>query len=128
LKQLDELEKELATKADGYVTSIKLDESIAFLFGNGTTIGQVCSYAKGLESKKVETIPGFCCLDAPYEAQDWGQTVSFETVLHYFPLPFPVDPVFYKTVSLDIILFLLESLHVKSMCPILAQMHHQVQP
>lgn len=57
-------------------SSTFFDESIALLFGNKTTIGQVCSYSRGLESQTVEDTPGFCCLDAPYEAQDWGETVS----------------------------------------------------
>ena len=54
------------------------DESIALLFGNKTTIGQVCAYSRGLELETVESNPGFCCLDAPYEAQEWGETVSEE--------------------------------------------------
>ena len=52
-----------------------LDESLAIIFGNGTTIGQVCSYARGLEAGTVEDLPGFCCLDAPYETQNWGEKV-----------------------------------------------------
>lgn len=40
------------------------------------TIGQVCSYARGLELQTVDAIPGFCCLDAPYEADDWGETFT----------------------------------------------------
>ena len=55
-----------------------LDASIALVFGNKTTIGQVCSFAKGLASKTVTTIPGFCCLDAPYQSKidSWGEKVS----------------------------------------------------
>ena len=52
-----------------------LDASIALLFGNETTIGQVCAYANGLEDKIVDDVPGFCCLDAPYESEDWGEKV-----------------------------------------------------
>jgi hypothetical protein len=54
------------------------DSSIALVFGNKTTIGQVCSFAKGLTSKTVTTVPGFCCLDAPYESkiEEWGEKVS----------------------------------------------------
>ncbi|KAL9191170.1 hypothetical protein ACHAXT_000876, partial [Thalassiosira profunda] len=56
-----------------------LDASIALTFGNKTTIGQVCAYAKGLtddggdEGPTVEGLPGFCCLDAPYQSQVWGE-------------------------------------------------------
>lgn len=92
--QLDRLLKAQEGISDAGIASSNLDDSIALLLGSGTTIGQTCSYAKGLELKTVETVPGFCCLDAPYEAQDWGETVSCETVLHYFPLP--VDPVFFN--------------------------------
>ena len=53
------------------------DTSIALIFGNKTTIGQVCSFAKGLTSTIVSIIPGFCCLDAPYQskAEEWGEKV-----------------------------------------------------
>ena len=37
------------------------DESIELLFGNKTTIGQICAYSRGLEEVTVEDIPGFCC-------------------------------------------------------------------
>ena len=57
------------------------DDSIALLFGNGTTIGQVCSYSKGLEEEVVENVPGFCCMDAPYEANDWGENGQNYTAL-----------------------------------------------
>ena len=54
------------------------DASIALVFGNKTTIGQVCSFAKGLKSSTVTNIPGFCCLDAPYQSkiEYWGEKVS----------------------------------------------------
>ena len=54
------------------------DIAIALVFGNKTTIGQVCSFAKGLASKTVTNIPGFCCLDAPYQSkvEEWGEKVS----------------------------------------------------
>ena len=46
------------------------------MFGNETTIGQICSYAKAWDNYFVNTLPGYCCLDAPYEANLWGETVS----------------------------------------------------
>jgi hypothetical protein len=52
-----------------------LDKSIALIFGVKTTIGQVCAFAKGLKEGKVDDVPGFCCLDAPYESADWGEKV-----------------------------------------------------
>ena len=56
-----------------------LDVSIELLFGKKTSIGQVCAYAQGVENNNVEDVPGFCCLDAPYEdsaGQVWGEKVS----------------------------------------------------
>ena len=54
------------------------DIAIALVFGNKTTIGQVCSFAKGLTLEKVKHFPGFCCLDAPYQSkiEEWGEKVS----------------------------------------------------
>ena len=31
----------------------------------------------GIEEDVVEDVPGFCCSDAPYEANDWGEVVRF---------------------------------------------------
>ena len=53
-----------------------LDDSIALIFGNQTTIGQICSFAQGLKNEVVDNVPGFCCLDAPYESLDWGEIYS----------------------------------------------------
>jgi hypothetical protein len=59
-------------------TNDLFDKAIALVFGNKTTIGQVCSFAKGLASNTVTAIPGFCCLDAPYQSkiEEWGEKVS----------------------------------------------------
>lgn len=38
-----------------------LDTSIALLWGNKTTIGQVCSFSKGVEAGTVEDVPGNIC-------------------------------------------------------------------
>lgn len=37
---------------------------------------KVCAYSRGLEQETVDDLPGFCCLDAPYENTDWGEAVS----------------------------------------------------
>lgn len=55
-----------------------LDASVALFFGNKTTIGQVCAYANGLEENLVDDVPGFCCLDAPYQSKDWGEKVRIK--------------------------------------------------
>ena len=60
-----------------------LDDSIALVFGNKTTIGSVCSYSRALEEELVDNIPGFCCLDAPYESNNWGEIVSTSPVNRY---------------------------------------------
>ncbi len=57
-----------------------MDTSIALMYGNKTTIGQVCAFAQGLTSGTVTQIPGFCCLDAPYQSknnEEWGEKVRF---------------------------------------------------
>ena len=60
------------------MTNDLFDKAIALVFGEKTTIGQVCSFAKGLASNTVTAIPGFCCLDAPYQSkiEEWGEKVS----------------------------------------------------
>ena len=65
-------------KAQFNMTKDIFDTSIALVFGHKTTIGQVCSFAKGLASNTVTAIPGFCCLDAPYQSkiEEWGEKVS----------------------------------------------------
>jgi hypothetical protein len=70
-------------KAQFQKTMDMFDSSIALVFGNKTTIGQVCSFAKGLKSKTVTNIPGFCCLDAPYQSkiEEWGEKVSLGDAL-----------------------------------------------
>jgi len=81
LKRLPPIRNSLKKRLSGFkrlpnFSETTLDDSIALLFGNKTTIGQVCAYSRGLELKTVVNTTGFCCLDAPYEAQDWGETVS----------------------------------------------------
>lgn len=52
------------------------DTTSTLLFGEETTIGQICSYAKAAEAGTLTALPGYCCLDAPYESKLWGETVS----------------------------------------------------
>lgn len=52
------------------------DTMSTLMFGKETTIGQMCSYAKALDEDFVTTLPGYCCLDAPYQGNVWGETVS----------------------------------------------------
>lgn len=63
---------------DKKVTRTALDDSLALIFGNRTTVGQVCSYASGLKKSNADlsSVPGFCCMDAPYEADYWGELFS----------------------------------------------------
>jgi len=63
-----------AAKNGQRVTS--LDTSIALVFGNKTTIGQVCSYSQGMDTDEEDALPGYCCMDAPYESDYWGETYS----------------------------------------------------
>jgi hypothetical protein len=72
----DDCKKQLKTQFNK--TNDLFDKAIALVFGEKTTIGQVCSFAKGLASNTVTAIPGFCCLDAPYQSkiEEWGEKVS----------------------------------------------------
>ena len=37
---------------------------------------KVCSFAKGLGDGAIDSAPGFCCLDAPYQSKpNWGEKV-----------------------------------------------------
>ena len=79
LTNIEELQTRQADFFDTGLTMDSLDKSISLVFGDKTTIGQVCAYSKGLTStnKTVVDIPGFCCLDAPYKArnEEWGEKV-----------------------------------------------------
>lgn len=55
------------------------------LFGNKTTIGQICSYADAMDKTVqvrgesvplIEDLPGYCCLDYPDETEWWGEQYS----------------------------------------------------
>ena len=60
------------------------DTMTNLLFGNKTTIGQVCSYAHAMTTVVDETknemlandLPGFCCLDSPDDTEWWGEKYS----------------------------------------------------
>lgn len=71
--QLETLEKEQDNLVRAGRSRVQLDDSIAMVFGNKTTVGQICAYSRGLEDNVVDDITGFCCLDAPYESKDWGE-------------------------------------------------------
>jgi len=167
---IKDYEEQLKTLTNQGLVRSQLDDSIALLYGNGTTIGQVCSYAQALKEevfkpvnpndwcqggivsvndanvccssdcmqcggfkpasdgscisglcctegccnddfqeecktvtsvgciipsteieRLVDNIPGFCCLDAPYEADTWGETVSnqrIECIAKYLAIVF----------------------------------------
>jgi hypothetical protein len=79
LTNIAELQTRQADFFDTGLSMDSIDKSISLVFGDKTTIGQVCAYSKGLTStnKTVIDIPGFCCLDAPYKArtEEWGEKV-----------------------------------------------------
>ena len=54
----------------------KLDTAIELVFGEGASVGFVCSIADSFADGK--PLPGRCCLDAPYSKANettWGQPV-----------------------------------------------------
>ena len=77
LKGLEKARIVAATQSDGIAIDT-LDTSMALLFGNKTTVGQVCGYSKGLEidGTALDGVHGFCCGDAPYQNDYWGELVS----------------------------------------------------
>jgi hypothetical protein len=55
----------------------KLDTAIQLVFGEGASVGFVCSIAESVANDD-KPLPGRCCLDAPYSKTDpdtWGQPV-----------------------------------------------------
>ena len=77
LKGLEKARTVAATESEGIAIDT-LDTSMALLFGNKTTVGQVCGYSKGLEisGTALDGVHGFCCGDAPYQNDYWGELVS----------------------------------------------------
>ena len=81
---LDDVDSETIPRSEDWIdpyeyagiSRFSFDTSIELLFGEKTTIGQVFSYANGIKHKIVDQLPGFCCLDAPYESSYWGEKVS----------------------------------------------------
>jgi hypothetical protein len=57
---------------------IDLDVASALVFGNGTSVGEICSIADAVTANNESTIPGYCCIDAPLASSDqnWGSKVS----------------------------------------------------
>ena len=62
-----------------------LDRAVAMIYGDGASVGDVCQYAERLianstvkynDTITVKNVPGYCCLDAPYEnIEEWGEKV-----------------------------------------------------
>ena len=77
MKGLEKAKSVAAEESDGIAIDT-LDTSMALLFGNKTTVGQVCGYSKGLEidDTALDGVHGFCCGDAPYQNDYWGELVS----------------------------------------------------
>jgi hypothetical protein len=57
---------------------IDFDVASALVFGNGTSVGEICSIADAVTANNESTIPGNCCIDAPLASSDqnWGSKVS----------------------------------------------------
>ena len=54
-----------------------IDKVSGILFGEETTTGQICTFAKALKDGAVDDLPGYCCLDSPDDTKLWGEQVSF---------------------------------------------------
>ena len=55
-----------------------IDKVSGILFGEETTTGQICTFAKALKDGAVNDLPGYCCLDSPDDTKLWGEQVSFD--------------------------------------------------
>ena len=81
--QLEILVEEQEKFAMMGLSRLQLDDSVTLIFGNKTTLGQICAYSRGLIDDLIDDTPGFCCLDAPYESKEWGEIVSTSPVNRY---------------------------------------------
>jgi hypothetical protein len=59
--------------------SIDMDVAVSLVFGEKTSVGLVCACAK--EARKtqqgVDFLPGYCCMDTPFEIDHWGTRVRY---------------------------------------------------
>ena len=90
---LDKAEKDLYENNDNekYITSIReclgdnfyqpISTSLELVFGAKTSPGFICGVKEAVVYH-MKKLPGWCCLDAPYELEGsaWGQKVSIHTI------------------------------------------------
>ena len=64
----------------GNDAAINLDNAMELVFGDKPSVGAVCIYAeearKPADERKEDFLPGYCCLDSPFETDPWGYEVS----------------------------------------------------
>lgn len=54
------------------------DQASTLVFGEETSIGLVCKFAEVAKAAAADEdfLPGYCCLDSPFEVDAWGTRVS----------------------------------------------------
>jgi len=57
---------------DGSGADSLYEDAMALLFGNGTSVGQVCSVAKAITKNGWNSMPGSCCLDSAFSPSHFG--------------------------------------------------------
>jgi hypothetical protein len=63
----------------GSVTVEALEEAAILVFGDQPSPGFVCGNADAVINDQ-KFLPGYCCLDAPYQSDPWGQAFSCDTM------------------------------------------------
>jgi hypothetical protein len=56
-----------------------MDVAASLVFGEKTSVGLVCAYAEEARTTQqgVDFLPGYCCIDTPFENDPWGTRVRY---------------------------------------------------
>jgi hypothetical protein len=62
----------------GLFPSSAFDDAMEMVFGPKTSVGFLCGVKEAVkDTLRNVTIPGYCCLDSPYDSEkSWGKSVS----------------------------------------------------
>ena len=64
-----------------YREDVRCDTAMSLIFGDTTSVGQICSVASAVSEKGPERMPGRCCLDTPKSAGNLAMKVSITAAL-----------------------------------------------
>lgn len=75
----------------GSSVSSDMDTAMELVFGEKPSVGAVCIYAeearKPADERKEDFLPGYCCMDSPFETDPWGYEVSRNCLFGKVRLP-----------------------------------------